>query len=159
MGLRVGSGFDFHRLEPGRKLFVGGVELESDVGSVGHSDGDALVHAVIDALFGALSLGDIGAHFPPDDPAYKDISSSKLLAQAVTMVESSNARVVNLDTTVFLEMPKVSPHANRIAESLANVIGIGVERISVKAKTMEGVGPVGKGEGYAATAIVLVEVD
>jgi 2-C-methyl-D-erythritol 2,4-cyclodiphosphate synthase len=125
---------------------------------LGHSDGDALIHSIIDALLGALGSGDIGTHFPPDDPAYHDISSLTLLSRVIDMVSSARARIVNLDTTVFLERPRVSAHSGEIAKTLAGAMGVSAERISVKAKTMEGVGPIGEGKAYAAMAIVLLEV-
>jgi 2-C-methyl-D-erythritol 2,4-cyclodiphosphate synthase len=157
--LRIGSGFDFHRLEPGRPLMVGGVRIPGAAGPAGHSNGDSLIHAVIDALFGALSLGDIGTYFPPTDPEYKNISSMKLLRSAMEIVTASGASVVNLDATVFLEAPKISPYTREIKESLSNAIGAPSEAVSVKAKTMEGVGPIGEGKGYSAMAVVLMEVE
>ncbi len=155
--MRIGSGYDLHRLGPDRALMLGGVEIPSSVGELGHSDGDVLIHAVIDALLGAAALGDIGTHFPPSDPAYAGIDSRTLLARTMELIGTAGFRPINLDATVILELPKLKPYIRAIREQLAADIGLSVDCVSVKAKTNEGVDAVGRGEAIAVHAAVLIE--
>ena len=157
--IRIGSGWDIHRLAPGRPLILGGVSIPSEQGSVAHSDGDVLTHAIIDALLGALAKGDIGTHFPDTDPAYKDADSTLLLKEVVTK-HLPPYRIVNLDTTIILEQPKLRPHIDTIRTALATVLNIKVEQVSVKAKTAEGcLNEVGSADAIIAQASVLLSVD
>lgn len=155
--IRIGSGYDLHRLGPERPLMLGGVEIPSSVGELGHSDGDALIHAVIDALLGAAALGDIGTHFPPSDPAYAGIASSLLLSRTMELLNKAGFRPINLDATVILQRPKLKEHIPAIRERLAAETGLAPEYISVKAKTNEGVDATGRGEAVAVHAAVLIE--
>jgi 2-C-methyl-D-erythritol 2,4-cyclodiphosphate synthase len=138
-------------------LIIGGVRIDYRLGLAGHSDADGLVHAVADALLGAAGLGDIGQHFPDDDPAYKDISSLKILERTLTMIVDLGYRIVNLDTVVIAQKPKLNPYRDRIRTSLAGVLGLEKEAVSVKATTTEGLGLTGRGEGMAAQAVVLLD--
>jgi 2-C-methyl-D-erythritol 2,4-cyclodiphosphate synthase len=153
---RVGLGHDTHRLAVGRPLVIGGVSIDHDRGPVGHSDGDVLLHAVTDAVLGALGLGDIGQWFPDDDPQWKDADSSRFLSDAVREMHSRGWSVGNLDCTVFAEKPKIAPHKSRICERLAELLEVSPEQINVKAKTGEQVGPIGQEDAIAADAIVLL---
>jgi 2-C-methyl-D-erythritol 2,4-cyclodiphosphate synthase len=154
--MRVGFGYDIHRLVPERKLMLGGVQVPAALGEDGHSDGDALIHAIIDALLGALALGDIGSFFPPTDPLYKNIDSAVLLKEIVKLVKSKNTTIANIDSTVILEEPKIGPHRSKIRERLAELLEIDPLQVSVKAKTKEGVDAAGKGEAIEAYAVVLI---
>jgi 2-C-methyl-D-erythritol 2,4-cyclodiphosphate synthase len=149
----VGIGYDSHRLAPGRRLVIGGVEIPSEHGLDGHSDADVLTHAVIDALLGAAGLGDIGEHFPDSDERWRDADSIVLLEAVVAMVAERRLEVLNIDGTVVMEAPKLAPHRQAIREGLAGALGIEVARVNVKASTGEGIGFVGRGEGVAALAI------
>jgi 2-C-methyl-D-erythritol 4-phosphate cytidylyltransferase / 2-C-methyl-D-erythritol 2,4-cyclodiphosphate synthase len=155
-GGRIGTGYDLHRLVEGRRLVLGGIEVPSDRGALGHSDADVICHATTDAVLGAACLGDIGRHFPDSDPMWKDASSTDLLRQAVALVHQSGFRVVNLDVVVVLERPKIAPFLDRIRQSIAGVLQTGVDRVSVKGKTNEGVDAVGRGEAIAAHAVALL---
>ena len=157
MAYRVGFGIDFHQLAEGRPFRLGGVHIPADRGAVGHSDADVLIHAICDGLLGALCLGDIGQHFPNTDPAYKDIDSKILLRRTYELVQGRGWKVVNIDSTVCLEAPKVMKHARAMRETMAGILGIGFEDISVKATTTETMGFVGRGEGLVAYATVLLE--
>jgi 2-C-methyl-D-erythritol 2,4-cyclodiphosphate synthase len=157
MGIRIGFGIDFHQLAEGRPFWLGGVQIPSVRGAVGHSDADVLLHAICDALLGALSLGDIGQHFPNTDPAYKDIDSKLLLRQCYTLVRDRGYHVVNIDSTVCLEAPKIMRYAAAMRETIAGILEIGVGDVSIKATTTETMGFVGRGEGLVAYASVLVE--
>ena len=157
MSVRTGIGYDVHRLVAGRRLVIGGVEVEFELGLEGHSDADVLTHAVIDALLGAAALGDIGQHFADDDPAYAGADSLVLLREATTLVVDAGFQVSNVDATVVLEHPKLGPHRVPMAANLAGAIGIAVERVSVKATRGEGMGFVGRGEGAAAFAVATIE--
>ncbi len=157
MGYRIGFGIDFHQLAEGREFWLGGVRIPHDRGAVGHSDADVLIHAICDALLGALSLGDIGVHFPNTDAAFKNIDSKILLERSYALVKGKGWRVVNIDSTVCLEAPKIMKFAGMMRETMAGVLGISAEEISIKATTTEGLGFVGRGEGIAAYATVLVE--
>jgi 2-C-methyl-D-erythritol 2,4-cyclodiphosphate synthase len=157
MAYRIGFGVDFHRLAEGRKLFLGGVYIPFEKGALGHSDADVLLHAICDALLGALNLGDIGTHFPDGDPAYKNIDSKILLARTYDLVRERKYRVVNLDSTVCLEMPRVMKYADEMRQIISGVLDISQEDVSIKATTTEQMGFVGRGEGLVAYATVLLE--
>jgi 2-C-methyl-D-erythritol 2,4-cyclodiphosphate synthase len=151
---RVGIGFDSHRLAPGRRLVIGGVHIPFELGLDGHSDADVLAHAVIDALLGAAGLGDIGEHFPDTDERWRGADSMQLLASVVQRVRDAGLQIVNVDCTVVMEAPKLSPHRAAIRERLAGVLGLDLAEVNVKASTGEGMGFVGRGEGVAALAVV-----
>jgi 2-C-methyl-D-erythritol 4-phosphate cytidylyltransferase/2-C-methyl-D-erythritol 2,4-cyclodiphosphate synthase len=153
---RVGAGYDLHRLVAGRRLILGGVEIPSEAGALGHSDGDVVCHAVTDALLGAVSAGDIGQHFPDTDPRWKDASSVKMLEQIVALVRSRGFSPVNVDVVVVLERPKLGPYRAQIAQSLSSALAIPVDAVGIKAKTNEGVDAVGRGEAIAAHAVALL---
>ncbi len=157
MGYRIGFGIDFHQLAEGRAFWLGGVQIPSTRGAVGHSDADVLIHAICDALLGALALGDIGQHFPNTDAAYKDIDSKILLAKCYALVKARGYRVVNIDSTVTLEAPKIMKHAAAMRATLAGLLEIAVEDVSIKATTTEQMGFVGRGEGLVAYARLLLE--
>jgi 2-C-methyl-D-erythritol 4-phosphate cytidylyltransferase/2-C-methyl-D-erythritol 2,4-cyclodiphosphate synthase len=156
---RVGYGYDVHRLAPGRRLVLGGVELAHPVslGLLGHSDADVLTHAIMDALLGAAGLGDIGQHFPPSDPAYRDADSVDLLRRVARLLRKAGWRVVNVDATVVAEAPRLAPHVAAMRERLGAALGIASARVSVKATTAEGLGPIGAGEGIEARAVALLD--
>ena len=155
--MRVGLGYDSHRLEAGRKFIIGGVEIPFEKGLMGHSDADVLAHAITDALLGAAALGNIGQHFPDTDPEYKDADSLRLLKASLNMVEDAGYRLVNLDATIIAQAPKLNPHIDTIRGSLADCLDVPAGAISVKAKTGEGVGPEGRGESVSVHAVVLIE--
>jgi 2-C-methyl-D-erythritol 2,4-cyclodiphosphate synthase len=155
---RVGFGIDLHPLVPGRPLVLGGVTLESDLGLAGHSDADVLAHAVGEALLGALALGDLGRHFPDTDPRYRGISSLVLLGHVMALVTARGARLVNVDATVLAQAPRLASRLGEMAKRLADALGIAAELVSVKAKSPEGLGLLGRREGIAAMAVVSVEV-
>jgi 2-C-methyl-D-erythritol 2,4-cyclodiphosphate synthase len=157
MNIRVGQGFDLHRLVEGRPLKIGGVTIEHNKGSLGHSDGDAVLHAVIDALLGAAGLGDVGDHFPPSDPQYKDINSRLLLQKTVALIQAHHWQPVNVDVTVLLEAPKLTPYKQAIRETMAQDLQIPTEAVSLKAKTTEGLGAIGRGEAYGAMVVALLK--
>lgn len=157
---RVGQGYDIHRLTPGRRLRLGGVTIDSPLGCEAHSDGDVLLHALIDALLGACALGDIGDHFPPSDARYRDIDSTTLLAETLTLLRRQGLhRLVNVDATVFLEQPKLYPYKETIRGTLATLLELSPDRVSFKAKTAEGFPPVGTREAVAAAVTILLEVN
>ena len=156
--LRIGHGYDVHRLVEGRKLILGGVDIPWEKGLLGHSDADVLVHAVMDALTGAARLGDIGKLFPDTAPAYAGISSLKLLSEVGRLLGKKGFAVVNIDATLLAQAPKVGPYKQRMAENIAAALGIGPERVNVKATTEEGLGFTGDGSGMAAHAVVLLEL-
>ncbi len=158
-GFRVGIGYDIHRLERGLPLTLGGVSLAHERGLRAHSDGDALAHAIGDALLGAMALGDLGAHFPDTDPQYRGMSSLALLERIRALLHERGARVVNVDSTLILQSPRVQPHVPEMRERLAVALGLDPEWVSVKATTNEGLGSVGREEGIAAMAVALVEVN
>lgn len=155
--MRCGIGYDLHRLQEGRKLMIGGIEIPFEKGSVGHSDGDVLSHALCDALLGAASLGDIGTHFPDTDPKWKGASSLVFLEHARKLLEERNFTISHVDAVVISERPKLGPHFPAMRGALAKALGVGVDRISLKAKTNEGVGEIGRGEAIACHAIATVE--
>jgi len=156
--MRVGIGYDYHRLEAGRKLILGGVEIPFSKGLAGHSDGDVLAHAVCDALLGAAGLGDLGQHFPDTDPKWKDARSLDLLARVVKMIGEKGLRVAQVDSIVIAEAPKLAPHFARMRETLARALGVEPAEVNVKAKTTEGLEAVGRGEAMAAQAVALLEL-
>jgi len=153
----VGCGYDIHRLQKGRQLFLGGVRIDFEYGLLGHSDGDVLLHAVCDAILGAAALGDIGDHFPDTDPDYKNVSSEVLLEEVLSKIAERNLRVVNLDCIIFAEKPKLGALKKEIRAKLAGLLDLQLENVNVKAKTMEGLGAIGAGEAIAAQAIVTLE--
>jgi 2-C-methyl-D-erythritol 2,4-cyclodiphosphate synthase len=155
--MRIGIGYDVHRLVEGRRLFLGGVEIPFGKGLLGHSDGDVLIHAICDAMFGALSEGDIGVHFPDSDESTKDIESVKILTYVQELAKKKGYRIVNIDTVVITEEPKVSPYREKIKTRLAEILKIDVTSVSVKGKTTEGLGFTGRKEGIAVQAVVLLE--
>lgn len=155
--VRIGHGYDVHRLTEGRKCIIGGVDIPYDKGLLGHSDADVLLHALSDALLGAAALGDIGKHFPDTDPAYKGISSMVLLSRVYSLLQSKGYSVVNADITVIAQAPKLAPHIPAIRENIASCLGTDVDRINVKATTEEGLGFTGSGEGIACHAVCLIE--
>jgi 2-C-methyl-D-erythritol 2,4-cyclodiphosphate synthase len=155
--MRIGFGYDSHRLAVGRRLVLGGEEIPHEKGLWGHSDADVLIHAVCDAILGAVGEGDIGRQFPDTDPAYRDISSLTLLERVRALTAAKGYQICNVDSTIVLERPKLAPHLPAMAENIAGVLRISSARVSVKAKTNEGMGLVGAGEGAAAFAVVLAE--
>ena len=155
--LRIGHGYDVHRLVEGRKLILGGVDIPWERGLLGHSDADVLTHAVMDALTGAARLGDIGKLFPDTDPAYAGISSLKLLAEVGRLLNERGYQVVNIDATLLAQAPKVGPYKQEMAENMARALGIQPDQVNVKATTEEGLGFTGDGSGMAAHAVVLLE--
>ena len=154
---RVGIGFDAHRLVKGRPLIIGGVRIPYDLGLSGHSDADVLIHAIIDGILGALAMGDIGIHFPDDDPAYKDIDSAILLRKVMELVKKEGYVINNLDNTIVAEMPKLTPHIPGMKERLSSILEILPGQINIKASTTEGMGFCGRGEGISAISIVSLE--
>ena len=155
--LKIGLGRDLHRLVKGRRFLLGGVELPAKHGELGHSDGDVLAHAVCDAILGAAALGDIGSLFPPSDPKWKDADSMALLRSVFDMVKQAGWTLVNLDCVVSCEEPKVLPFRDRIRQSLAQALEVSIDKVFVKGKTGEGLGPVGKGKAVEALAVCLLE--
>lgn len=158
MSLRIGMGYDIHRIAPGRPLVLGGVRLESEWGLVGHSDADVVLHAIGDALLGAASLGDLGTHFPPGDPKWKDASSLDLLRLISAKLREANATVSNVDAMLVAEAPRIAPHRDAMRERIAEALGITAAQVSVKATTNEQLGALGRREGIAAMAVALVDV-
>jgi 2-C-methyl-D-erythritol 2,4-cyclodiphosphate synthase len=154
---RVGHGFDAHRLAEGRPFVLGGVRIEHSSGPLGHSDGDVLAHAISDALLGACALGDLGAHFPDTDPQWKDADSLRLLAACHELSVRHGWTIANVDATVVVERPRLAPHVPLMRDAIADALALDVARISVKAKSSEGLGYTGDGSGIAAYAVVLVE--
>jgi 2-C-methyl-D-erythritol 2,4-cyclodiphosphate synthase len=158
-GIRVGIGYDVHAFAPAeerRPLMIGGVAIAHERGLAGHSDADVLLHAVVDALLGAAALGDIGTHFPSGDPRWKDAPSGDFLTHTITLLREAGWAVVNVDTTVVAERPRLTPHVPAIRASLAEMMGLSPEAVSVKAKTTDGLGFTGRGEGMACYAVALI---
>ena len=155
--MRIGIGYDIHRLVEDRKLFLGGIEIPYLKGLLGYSDGDVLLHAISDAMLGALSLGDIGQHFPNTDPKYKDIESSRILRKTAELIAQKGDIINNIDTVILAEDPKVYPYKEGMIESISRTLGIDKTKISIKATTNEGVGSMGRGEAIAAYAVVLLK--
>ncbi len=157
MSFRIGQGYDLHRLVEGRDLILGGVKIDYEKGLLGHSDADVLLHAITDALLGAAGLGDIGRHFPDTDPAFKGADSRVLLSEAVALVVKAGWVIVNVDSTIVAQAPKLAPYMPEIRESVAKTIGVDLQRVNVKAKTNEGCDAVGRKEAIEAHAVVLLE--
>ena len=155
--MRVGTGYDSHRFAEGRELILGGVTIPDHAGLTGHSDGDAVAHAVIDAILGAAAAGNVGSHFPPSDDTWKDADSIGLLRAATTILAERGARVVNVDVTVVCETPKIGPHVDAMCARLAEAMRIQTSHVSVKGKTNETMGWIGRGEGVAVHAVALIE--
>ena len=155
--MRVGLGYDVHKLVEGRQLILGGVDIPFEKGLLGHSDADVLTHAVCDALLGAAGLGDIGMHFPDTDPKYKDISSIKLLHDIFRMLSEKGFAILNVDTVIFAEAPKLSPFRKAMQMTLAKTLALTPEQFNIKATTTEGLGMIGQGEGIGAMAVVLIQ--
>ena len=154
---RFGFGYDIHRFSRDRKLILGGVQIPSELGLLGHSDADVLLHAICDALLGAAALGDIGHHFPDTDPRFKGTSSLSFLAATRELLVADGYHVVNIDSTLVLQSPKIAPHVPAMRQQIANTLNLGVEQVSVKATTNEGLGSLGAGEGCAAYAVATLE--
>ncbi len=154
--IRVGLGYDIHRLEEGRRLFLGGVEIDFGKGLRGHSDGDCLIHAIIDALLGAAGKQDIGQHFPDSDPQYKDVRSTELLNKVMDLMRERKMEIVNVDSIVIAEEPKLGPYIPQMKKTLGPILGVREDDLGIKAKTNEGMGMIGEGEAIAAWAQVLV---
>jgi len=157
MPYRIGSGIDFHKLAKGRELWIGGIKIPHDKGAIGHSDADVLLHAVCDALLGAACLGDIGEHFPDTDEVYKNIDSKILLQRVIELIKKQEYTIVNIDSTICLQSPKIKPYVLSMQKTMAGILGISEKNISIKATTTEQLGFVGREEGLVAYATVLLE--
>ena len=155
--MRIGYGYDVHRLVEGRKLIMGGVEIDYERGLLGHSDADVLLHAVMDSLLGAAALGDIGKHFPDTDERYKGISSIKLLKEVLNLINENNYCIINLDATIIAQKPKMRPYIDRMRKNIADALNMDISCVNVKATTEEGLGFTGEGLGIAANCICLIE--
>ncbi len=155
--IRIGTGYDVHRLVEGRKLILGGVEIPFEKGSLGHSDADVILHAICDAILGALSLGDLGKHFPDHDERWKDISSLELLRLTNQLLLENHYRVSNLDVTLILQEPKISTYSLEMRRNIAEVLSLDLKQVSIKATTTEGLGFIGRGEGLSAQAVCLIQ--
>ncbi|HVM87783.1 MAG TPA: 2-C-methyl-D-erythritol 2,4-cyclodiphosphate synthase [Puia sp.] len=156
MAYRIGFGIDFHQLTEGRELWIGGVKIPHNKGALGHSDADVLLHAICDAMLGALCLGDIGVHFPDSDPAFRNIDSKILLQKTFSMISEKKYSVVNIDSTVCLEEPKIKKYVQKIQEAIASIVQVSVDDVSIKATTTEKMGFAGRGEGLVAYATILL---
>lgn len=157
MSIRIGSGIDFHQLTPGRAFWLGGIHIPHHKGSLGHSDADVLLHAICDAMLGAACLGDIGQHFPDTDPAFKNIDSKILLRRTIDKINDAGYVVINIDSTICLEAPKIKPYIPAMQQVIASVLGITTGEVSIKATTTEKLGFIGREEGVAALASVLLQ--
>ena len=155
--MRIGMGYDVHRLSAGRKLIIGGVDIPCEKGLLGHSDADVLLHAIMDALLGAAALGDIGSHFPDTDPEYEGISSIRLLEHVGRLLEEHQYQIGNIDATIIAQKPKMAPHIEQMRCNVAEALGIDVDQVNIKATTEEGLGFTGAGEGISAQAICCLE--
>ena len=156
MNIRIGSGIDFHQLVEGRDLWIGGIKIPHTKGALGHSDADVLLHAICDALLGALSLGDIGTHFPDNDNAYKNIDSKILLKRTYDLITAKGYYIINIDSSLCLEVPKIKPHVQAMQTCIAEILNIAIDAISIKATTTEKMGFVGREEGLVAYATCLL---
>ena len=159
MSYRVGTGFDVHRLAPGRRLVLGGVPIPFDRGLEGHSDGDCLIHAICDALLGAAAAGDMGAHFPSSDPRWKGAESRIFLQHVASLLRERNLAIANIDVTLIAQAPSLAPHLPAIREALSGFLGVTVDAVSIKAKSADQLGALGRGEGIAAQAVALLRVE
>lgn len=155
--MRIGQSQDIHCLVEGRDLIIGGVKIPFEKGLLGHSDADVLLHAIIEALIGAMGLGDIGKHFPDNDPKYKDISSLKLLEYTKELLDENNYRIINIDSLVIIEKPKLAPYIEQMRNNIAYTLDIDIKQINIKATCAEGLGFVGQGQGAIAQAVVLID--
>lgn len=155
--MRIGTGYDVHRFAQGRKLILGGVQIPYEKGLLGHSDADVIVHAIMDALLGAAALGDIGQHFPDTDPAYEGISSIALLEKVGALLQEKNLAVVNIDSIIIAQKPKMMPYLEQMRQNVADALRVDAGQVSIKATTEEGLGFTGRGEGIAAQAVCLLE--
>ena len=155
--MRIGMGYDVHRLCDDRKMIIGGVEIPYEKGLLGHSDADVLLHAIMDALLGAAALGDLGKHFPDTDPAYKGISSLDLLSHVKGLIEEAGYAVANIDATIIAQAPKMRPYIDDMRKNIADTLGINMDQVNVKATTEEGLGFTGSGEGISSQAVCLIE--
>ena len=155
--MRIGIGYDIHRFAEDRKLMLGGIEIPYIKGLISYSDGDVVLHAISDAILGALSLGDIGKHFANSDPQYKDMPSANILKKVATMALSKNFTLSNVDATIIAEEPKICPFRDKMVESIAGILGVSIDKVNVKATTNEGVGSIGRGDAIAAYAVVMLE--
>ena len=155
--MRIGHGYDVHRLVEGRKCIIGGVNIPSDVGLLGHSDADVLLHAISDALLGAAALGDIGKHYPPSDDAFKDADSRVLLRKVVELIKSNGYEVGNVDATIIAQKPKMAPYIDEMRKNIAQDLGVDISFVSVKATTEEGLGFTGEGLGISAHAVCIIK--
>ncbi len=155
--IRIGYGYDVHRLEEGKKLYLGGVLISDQIGTIAHSDGDVLLHSMCDALLGAAALGDIGTHFPDNDERFRGISSLELLRETCNLITQNGFGIVNIDSTIILEKPKIVTYTNQMRENIFSVLNIPIESISIKATTSEQLGFIGKGRGIAAHSVVLIQ--
>ena len=156
MNIRIGNGYDIHKLVADRPLILGGVKIPHTLGLLGHSDADVLTHAIMDALLGALSLGDIGHYFPPSDPKWKGADSMMLLEQVLQIIQSQGWKIGNIDSTIVAEQPKLKPHLKAMRSSLAQTMSLEIDRVSIKATTNEKLGAIGKEEGICAYAVILL---
>ena len=159
MNVRIGNGYDIHKLGPERPLILGGIKIDHAMGLIGHSDADVLTHAIMDAMLGALSLGDIGHYFPPSDPQWAGADSIDLLKRVNDLVKGAGWRISNIDSVVVAERPKLKPYIEKMRSRLATTLGLEADQVSIKATTNEKLGPVGREEGIAAYAVVLLEKD
>jgi 2-C-methyl-D-erythritol 2,4-cyclodiphosphate synthase len=157
MSYRIGFGIDFHQLTEGRELWIGGIKIPHDKGALGHSDADVLLHAICDGLLGALSLGDIGIHFPNTDPSYKNIDSKILLQKTYQLIKEKNYRVVNIDSSICLEVPKIKEYSAEMRKVISSILEVGIDDVSIKATTTEKMGFIGREEGLVAYATLLLE--
>ncbi len=155
--MRIGHGYDVHRTDPTREMFIGGVKIDCGFGLLGHSDADVLLHAIMDALLGAAALGDIGKHFPDTDPKYKGADSLALTRHVASLISEKGYRIVNVDSTVIAQKPKLAPHIELMRERIADALNITVDDVNIKATTEEKLGFTGSGEGIAAHAVCLIE--
>lgn len=155
--MRIGHGYDVHKLVGGRKCIIGGVDIPSDAGLLGHSDADVLLHAICDALLGAAALGDIGKHFPPNDDAFKDADSRVLLKKVLKLIKNAGYTVGNVDATVIAQKPKMAPYIDEMRKNIANDLGVDISFVSVKATTEEGLGFTGEGLGISAHAVCIIK--
>ena len=155
--MRIGHGYDVHRTDPTREMFIGGVKIDCGFGLLGHSDADVLLHAIMDALLGAAALGDIGKHFPDTDPKYKGADSLALTRHVASLISEKGYRIVNVDSTVIAQKPKLAPHIEIMRERIADALNITVDEVNIKATTEEKLGFTGSGEGIAAHAVCLIE--